>query len=487
MCGTPVAALDRGAVRELVEEGRTGRAYASLDALARGLGRRAGPRPPPRCARARWHDSGRSGWWTRTSTCTGGSSRRTARSREPPRPAPPDARSPWWNPGLHRERRGARLTRREGGHIGHVQPWSERSPTNDGVTRDASLPGCGGDSHHGLPGSARSCSGRRGDRQPRRTAVTRPARTPDRGAPGESAACGPPSLLDRLRPPGRRIPRERRVAGVVRGVRGAGLAALSDPRRARTGWWPRPPAGSPPPAGGARRRAAGRVPRARHHPRPPARPRGRDAPLDAPGTARGRHPGRDCAHRPGRRDHFRRGRSVLAPGPHRGARPDDRGGCRPGPAGAGVVPRDRAARRDAGGRRPRRPGERRARAAAPVRAVHPRRRRPRRVRGRRAAPDAGRACARPCRAEAAGAALPPQPVRRLRAGLRRRGRRASPARDRALPAIRDRRAGRHDRRSAGRGRWRQQRVREGAPDRDPSCRSHFSTGCGARSAGPGCS
>ena len=38
MCGTPVAALDRGAVRELVEEGRTGRAYASLDALARGLG-----------------------------------------------------------------------------------------------------------------------------------------------------------------------------------------------------------------------------------------------------------------------------------------------------------------------------------------------------------------------------------------------------------------------------------------------------------------
>ena len=38
MCGTPVAALDRGAVRELVDEGSTGHAYASLDALSRGLG-----------------------------------------------------------------------------------------------------------------------------------------------------------------------------------------------------------------------------------------------------------------------------------------------------------------------------------------------------------------------------------------------------------------------------------------------------------------
>jgi glycosyltransferase involved in cell wall biosynthesis len=38
MCGTPVAALDRGAVRELVDEGCTGHVHASLDALARGLG-----------------------------------------------------------------------------------------------------------------------------------------------------------------------------------------------------------------------------------------------------------------------------------------------------------------------------------------------------------------------------------------------------------------------------------------------------------------
>lgn len=38
MCGAPVAALDRGAVRELVDEGLTGHVYPSLDALAGGLG-----------------------------------------------------------------------------------------------------------------------------------------------------------------------------------------------------------------------------------------------------------------------------------------------------------------------------------------------------------------------------------------------------------------------------------------------------------------
>ena len=37
MCGTPVAALDRGAVREIVDEGRTGHAYVSLDALTAGI------------------------------------------------------------------------------------------------------------------------------------------------------------------------------------------------------------------------------------------------------------------------------------------------------------------------------------------------------------------------------------------------------------------------------------------------------------------
>src|SRR6185369_16536335 len=36
-CGTPVAALDRGAVRELVDEGVTGHAFPSLEALVAGL------------------------------------------------------------------------------------------------------------------------------------------------------------------------------------------------------------------------------------------------------------------------------------------------------------------------------------------------------------------------------------------------------------------------------------------------------------------
>jgi glycosyltransferase involved in cell wall biosynthesis len=36
-CGTPVAALDRGAVREIVEHGVTGGVFASLDDLAAGL------------------------------------------------------------------------------------------------------------------------------------------------------------------------------------------------------------------------------------------------------------------------------------------------------------------------------------------------------------------------------------------------------------------------------------------------------------------
>ena len=31
-CGTPVAALDRGAVREIVDDGVTGRVFGSLDA-----------------------------------------------------------------------------------------------------------------------------------------------------------------------------------------------------------------------------------------------------------------------------------------------------------------------------------------------------------------------------------------------------------------------------------------------------------------------
>jgi glycosyltransferase involved in cell wall biosynthesis len=36
-CGTPVAALDRGAVREVVDDGVTGRVFDDLDQMARGL------------------------------------------------------------------------------------------------------------------------------------------------------------------------------------------------------------------------------------------------------------------------------------------------------------------------------------------------------------------------------------------------------------------------------------------------------------------
>ncbi len=36
-CGTPVAALDRGAVREVIDDGVTGRAFGSLEALVNGL------------------------------------------------------------------------------------------------------------------------------------------------------------------------------------------------------------------------------------------------------------------------------------------------------------------------------------------------------------------------------------------------------------------------------------------------------------------
>jgi glycosyltransferase involved in cell wall biosynthesis len=36
-CGTPVAALDRGAVREVVEDGVTGGVFDTLDSLVAGL------------------------------------------------------------------------------------------------------------------------------------------------------------------------------------------------------------------------------------------------------------------------------------------------------------------------------------------------------------------------------------------------------------------------------------------------------------------
>jgi glycosyltransferase involved in cell wall biosynthesis len=38
-CGTPVAALDRGAVREVVDDGMTGGVFADIDAMVNGLAR----------------------------------------------------------------------------------------------------------------------------------------------------------------------------------------------------------------------------------------------------------------------------------------------------------------------------------------------------------------------------------------------------------------------------------------------------------------
>jgi len=38
-CGTPVASLDRGAVREVVDDGVTGIVFDSLDEMCAGLGR----------------------------------------------------------------------------------------------------------------------------------------------------------------------------------------------------------------------------------------------------------------------------------------------------------------------------------------------------------------------------------------------------------------------------------------------------------------
>ena len=58
-CGTPVAALDRGAVREIVEHGITGGVFSSLDAVGGwpARGHRPRPRVGPRSRRrAFWPD-----------------------------------------------------------------------------------------------------------------------------------------------------------------------------------------------------------------------------------------------------------------------------------------------------------------------------------------------------------------------------------------------------------------------------------------------
>ena len=49
-CGTPVAALDRGAVREVVDDGVTGCVFESIDSMVAGPGTSARPRIVVRCA-----------------------------------------------------------------------------------------------------------------------------------------------------------------------------------------------------------------------------------------------------------------------------------------------------------------------------------------------------------------------------------------------------------------------------------------------------
>ena len=75
-CGTPVAALDRGAVREVVDDGVTGIVFDDLEQMVERAAARLRARSPAR-ARARGRAVRRcSGWSTSTSPSTGGSWRR---------------------------------------------------------------------------------------------------------------------------------------------------------------------------------------------------------------------------------------------------------------------------------------------------------------------------------------------------------------------------------------------------------------------------
>ena len=76
-CGTPVAALDRGAVREVVDDGVTGIVFDDLDQMAAGLRARAAPSIAGASASARSNVSASSAWSTSTSPCISASWRRT--------------------------------------------------------------------------------------------------------------------------------------------------------------------------------------------------------------------------------------------------------------------------------------------------------------------------------------------------------------------------------------------------------------------------
>ena len=100
-CGTPVAALDRGAVREVVDDGVTGMVFDDLDAMVDGLprvfalDRRARPRARGRRA------SASPAWSTSTSPSTARiidahrrDARRDRRRRWPAGPCSPSSRTP---------------------------------------------------------------------------------------------------------------------------------------------------------------------------------------------------------------------------------------------------------------------------------------------------------------------------------------------------------------------------------------------------------
>ena len=81
-----------------------------------------------------------------------GATSRAARIWEPATGTPVPG-SPWRNPALHRERRGARLTRREeGAYWAYGNRGLQAVRPNNAVRRDASPLECSGDFRHGLPG-----------------------------------------------------------------------------------------------------------------------------------------------------------------------------------------------------------------------------------------------------------------------------------------------------------------------------------------------
>ena len=130
--------------------------------------------------------------------------------------------SPWWNPALHREWRGARLTRREeGAYWVYCNRGLQAVRPNNAVRRDASPLECSGDFHHGLIGAHR-----------RRVAMPRGWRR----WPG--IRCRPPHLHHEEQPRDHRVDRGDLVGlaaatATTRPVSPAGLGSPTRPARKR--------------------------------------------------------------------------------------------------------------------------------------------------------------------------------------------------------------------------------------------------------------